>query len=448
MNALLLVVALLSTGAQPKPQTYEWIDHLDTWVTAVRDHSPGRLDDPALAISAWPRAVQQTAWLDVNAMVKLIRCGKPNCRITVTLPDGRPAPWRSMKGPEQDRFKQVVDRAAKLDVNILVKRGAILHGDIAMLAQQDAEPIDPNPPMPLTTMRSPVPQSSATRQQAAPETLVLRYDDGQQRAIEKGSIHWEFARALLDSVAPRPGEDETVRLWYQATLAYLQREQQLDSLHFDRARKLFPDDPRVVFDLGCLHEAYAGASIQNTLKAAVVPRGVKFDIGDERDELRKAEPLFRRALELQPDFVEARLRFGRTLGLLGRHADALRELTAAADATDEPLLRYYARLFIGAEEAALGRLDEARQAYEAAAALYRHAQSPHLALSQLAQRRGDRVAALQELDRAFTASADALDRDDPWWLYYVAPGRDVEERLDRAYAPFVTAPKAREYGRE
>src|SRR5947199_348121 len=105
---------------------------------------------------------------------------------------------------------------------------------------------------------------------------------------------------------------------------------------------------------------------------------------------RQAEAFFRRALEVKPDHVEARLRHGRVLGGLGRHADAAAELRQAIASADDTLLVYYGNLFLGAAEEELGHRDAARLAYEQAAASYPDAQSPLVALSRLARRYGDR----------------------------------------------------------
>jgi len=438
MNALLLIAALAASGvsAQPKPDPYDWINRLDVWLTAAWDHTPGRFDNQAQTVGTWSRPLMQTAWLDVNATIKMARCGAHNCRVTVVMPDGRSAPWRSLNRREQERYALVLKRLEALGIDAVIKRGAILHGDIAMLGQYEGESVAPDPAsfQPLY-LKSPVPQSNASRQQVAPERFVLRFDDGRQQSLDRASIHWEFARSLLDAIAPSPAQDEMVRLWYHGTIKFLQREEMLDNAHIEHARKIFPADPEVLFQLGCLHETYASDGLQNVIRTAVVPRNTTFDVGSDRAELRQAESFFKRAVELRPDFAEAHLRLGRVIGLLGRHADAVRELESVVDASGDALLGYYRRLFLGAERESLGQLDAARSAFEEAAALYPSAQSPYLALSHLAQRRGDRAAALKALAQAFGASAEDV-RDDPWWAYHTVQGVDADERLERVYVLF------------
>jgi tetratricopeptide (TPR) repeat protein len=103
-------------------------------------------------------------------------------------------------------------------------------------------------------------------------------------------------------------------------------------------------------------------------------------------------------------------------------------VVAAAPA--DPLLRYYAELFLSAEEEELGHRDAARLAYEHAAALYPDAQSPLLALSRLARRNGDRPGALRAIQQVFALSPDKNERDDPWWIYNVAQARNADALLE------------------
>jgi tetratricopeptide (TPR) repeat protein len=165
---------------------------------------------------------------------------------------------------------------------------------------------------------------------------------------------------------------------------------------------------------------------------------VTFNIGSARDELRQAEGFLRRAVEGRPEAVEAHLRHGRVLGELGRHAEAALELQQADKGASSSQLAYYADLFLGAEQEALGSRDAARTSYENAAAMYPRAQSPLIALSQLARRSGDRAGALKAMSQLFALPRDRDADDDPWWAYYIYQARDSWAQLNAVRKPFLS----------
>jgi tetratricopeptide (TPR) repeat protein len=252
----------------------------------------------------------------------------------------------------------------------------------------------------------------------------------------QGFVHWEIAGFLLDQVVPSPGADAMVRDFYRATIAYLQRERKYEDGYLEHALKLFPEDATLLFLSGCQHEAFASPPIQSVARSVSLPYGVTLGVESPGVERRRAENFFRRALDVDPGFIEARLRRGRVLGLLGRHTEAAGELQQVIHTTEDPLLQYYAELFMGAEREALGQFDAARDSYERAADLNAGAQAPHLALSQLARRTGNRTAALRALRQVFDVGSSAGGADDPWWTYSVTAGRNAGDVLEALWRPF------------
>jgi tetratricopeptide (TPR) repeat protein len=214
-------------------------------------------------------------------------------------------------------------------------------------------------------------------------------------------------------------------LWYLASSIYMQAVEQLDAWHVDRAVELFSQDPEVLFVAACAREMLSGPQIQNVLLSTTLSRELFNLVGDEGEELRRAERLFRESLERDPGRTEARIRLGRVLGQRGRHQDAIEELRKAAMATKNRLLLYYANLFLGAEADALGLAEESRRAYERATELYPLAQSPRLGISALAARAGDRSGALAAIESVLSADQPKA-ADDPWWSYYTSQTRDLE----------------------
>ena len=177
----------------------------------------------------------------------------------------------------------------------------------------------------------------------------------------------------------------------------MQSTLQIHPSHLARALQLFPADADLLFFNGCHHETLATPELQRMSRT--LPRELNGTIGSERSELRQAETFFRRALATTPNFAEARIRLGRVLGLQGRHAEAVDQLRAAPPT--DPLLAYYAAMFLGAEVEALGRSAEARGWYERAAALYPSAQSPFWRSASSRSAEADRPAATRALDQAF-----------------------------------------------
>ena len=249
---------------------------------------------------------------------------------------------------------------------------------------------------------------------------------------------------LLDHVRPNgsdqvaPGRDEMVRDWYRATAAWMQDREDYDSHHLERAREVLSADPIILFLSGSLAETYAAPHIQSAIRSAVAPAGTIFAITSDRAELRQADGFYRRALAADSSLPELHLRFGHVLLLLEHPADAARELRVALEAEGDPLMRYYGELFLAAAEERLGHADAARQAYADASALYPNAQSPHLGLSALARRLGDRATALKEMQIVFDLQHAEEGPDDPWWTYYKSQARNADDLLDALWRPFLS----------
>ncbi len=263
--------------------------------------------------------------------------------------------------------------------------------------------------------------------------------DGRRVGTQAGTVHWRFGRQLLDLVRP----NDAVLLWYRATSAFLQSWDEYSELkpHLKRAREVFPDDPVLLLYEGTLHEAYSEARFQNVFERSrgenpMYRRGIR----DASGEQREAADRFEQALRIDPGLVEARIRLARITGAWGRHEEAAADLRLCVGQPLAPLLEYEARLLLGREDEALGRRDEARDAFARASALYPGAQSPRLALSQMARDDGDRAGAIAGLD--FLGGRAAKHPmpfvEDPWWSMTRAHDPGVDElfaEMRRKLAP-------------
>jgi hypothetical protein len=115
---------------------------------------------------------------------------------------------------------------------------------------------------------------------------------------------------------------------------------------------------------------------------------------------------------------------------------------ATAEAT-EPMLRYYAQLFLGAALEETNDVQASREAYRAAARLFPRAQAPRLALSQLASASGNRGDALDAIESLLAPDGDEDEARDPWWRYFISCGRNATELIAQASERLVT-PRASE----
>jgi tetratricopeptide (TPR) repeat protein len=355
LAAFVAVLLLISAPrAQQPPERFE------QWLAAVKAHEPGNPGKAAIDIAVW-------TGVELDRVVTLAKQHA-----------------RSLPGSRRD------------EANDVLLRGAALHADIARL----------------------IPDEMVRRSPKQDAIFVVR--DGREHGRRYMSIHWGLGRSLLDAVAPEPAAHPGVRRWYQDTSNDLLRLRSLSeaAVHLPRARHLFPSDSALLFLSGILHERFASPSLQAAATAITGDARGTPAVSSARTELSRAERFFRDTLALQPNHLEARIRHGRVLGLLGRHSQAAEALRGAIRSSATGEFLYMAELFLGSEEEALGHSAAARAAFERAAVLYPRAQSPRLALSQLARRAGDRAGAQRQLRILAELPEDEAQREDPWWNYY------------------------------
>jgi tetratricopeptide (TPR) repeat protein len=365
----------------------DWLERLLSWTDAVRSHRAGAKDRALDSAAAIRRADLAACRDHIKALAdRVARARRSN--IEVISYGGRAIAVADLEAAlELDR----ADAGAPL-LNRFARRAALLHSDVAIFA-----------PAQLATV-------------AAGDASVL-INDGQLAGYSYSGLHWEFARDLLDLIRPRPSIDPGVRAWYLASGRLMRRQLSYgySDPHLARAESLFPGDPEFAFLRGCLHESMAGARVQSYLRTAVT--GMRTRTAD--GEFRRAEASFRAAVAASSVEAEARVRLGHVLLARGRAAEAASELARALALTEEPTIEYFASLLLGNAEEALGRREAAQEAYSRAASLFPSAQSPRLALGQVARRFGDRKAALDAMEPLF-AMPVWRPRADPWWEYDAA----------------------------
>ena len=403
---LFVILCAWFSQAAPAAQQPPELLLLSRWLRSVERHDPGRADVEAATIAVWSGDDLRTTVDTLQSLREALRRAALADAAYRDRQDIRTrSGYRMSARQAQSLLGLSDDEAQRGDVNRLLKRGAMLHADIAMAAQEGL-----------------IRAAAPTVPGAPPGPGPIQVSDGKTRGPDDADRHWAAARALLEVVAPEPARDEWVRQWYRAAAARMRRDSLLASSEplLARARQLFPKDAVFPFFGGCLHETYASPAIQAVYGSAASSSSQRNRVAawSSGPHLTQAVERFREALALQPAWPEACVRLGRVLGLLGRHKEAAAMLVQALEGTDDLSLVYWASLFLGVEEEALGRDAEARTAYERARKLRPGAQAPSLALSQLARRAGDRSRALAELRAVLTLPADAVSRYDLLWDYH------------------------------
>jgi tetratricopeptide (TPR) repeat protein len=363
------------------------------WRKAITEHKPGKADWAAIAIGGW------NTW-DLEAAIDFVTrlSSQPISSIK-----------RELKKTQIRNSLALTDQEVQQgDLNRILKQGALLHTDIALLELEKGEYLD-----------------AGEREGAFIDGRVI---------LRPKRPHWDYARRLMDSISPRPSQDQMAIQWYIATTAYMQSHRFLAYArqNLESALKIFPSNERILFYAGVLHEIYAMPSNQNI----ILPQFGRLAHGPKESELKEARQLFQKAIKVNPDFAEAHLRLGRTLGLLNLHEQAVGELQQAAVSIKDPQLLYYAFLFLGCELGKLSRQSEAGNQYEKAAGLFPKAQSPLLGLSQLARSNSDDKGALVAIQRLFALpNKDSWD-EDPLWIYDLAHVSDADVLIAEMYNMF------------
>jgi tetratricopeptide (TPR) repeat protein len=417
--ALILAVTSPLLHAADPPDPNSRLLHLERWIKASLAHRPGETDDAVTEVSRWSTAQLHRLRVDELMLLRVLRT--PRIRVPVRPSDDPLVP--AYTAWQLRHLRELADEYRdRNDNDDLMVRGAVLHGDVAMSSPRRVPSGD------LPPIRGDI---------GAIKVLV---GDGEPIGINELPIHWDVARGIFDDLKDNARASDVARRWYVATSTWMQNVGQHDTFHLRHARTRFPEDVDLQFLSGCQQETYASPAIQAAARTAVLPTGYYVDIASDSAALRDAEGFFRRALALNPSHEQARLHLGHVLVLRGRPQEAVTLLRQATFDESDRNRRYFAALFLGAAEEGIGRFDEARDRYIEASAVVPLAQSPYIALSALAARRGDRATALKQIGRVFELPVVPGDAADPWWAYYADNARDADELL-RTFNESVGGPR-------
>jgi tetratricopeptide (TPR) repeat protein len=417
VRLIALILAGLLSGASTDERA---IGMLRDWIAAVDQHRAGEPDVPLSRVADWTYNDLEMMRPYIEALLEApVRTDRDRARRSTLLSRNDVTGIREINK----------DLKLRGQFDLFRRRAAMLHTDAALLG-------------PPPEVVAPEPASYAQRPRWAREQPQRRVNvlnfDGRFEGLEYSNLHWELAMDALDALPASP-RDPFVGQWYAAIgMYFVQRRQHADALpHFDRARRVVPEDPRVLYAEARLHEVLGSPRVQNFVRLTMLGNGMTIrGVGSARDELRRTETLLQRALAGDSTLSAARLRLGRVLMQQQRWEDGLALVRQALSEIQDPAGRYYGNLFAGDAELALARHEDARRSYEGALALFPESQAARLGLAAAigaAGERGDAVAAvLPTLTKRPNGRAD----DDPWWVYYDTNLEEADAGLERLREPF------------
>jgi hypothetical protein len=422
-----LACALIVVAAPASAQSGKSVDALEAWIDAVKAHQPGKTDRPVAFVGALKYSDRVILNPAMMAFLAAVRGGATGTR-----------------SEQQNRIVELY-RAVRNDpgLSAFVRRAAVLHTDAAILRDRlpDFEDDAPTPDVNSRTSPSPL----------LANDLAIAHTDG--RVVGRTALNWNwtFARSLLDVLVPpdsssgsfarsdiaTTGDRLFVATWYHATSAYLLAIGKHGDLngHLAHAAAVLPDDANVLFDRGCSAETLGLPAYQVLPGDAGYGNAatrIRIVVAPENRTDEEAETLFRRALDVDPRYAEARVRLARLLERRGLHDEAAAQIEQALAGAPGDRVAYFAHLVAGRNELARGRAPDALAQYRAALAIFPDAQSALLGASEAAVMNADVSGALALVQKLGDRTA-ALEAD-PWWSYILGAGRDVRELMAALWA--------------
>lgn len=401
----------------------------ERWIGAVTSHVPGEMDESLRA--AGRMTVNEHE--ELRTGMRFFRDGLAKKRTRVT-------------SPSQQRIVSLgMEMSRAQGGRSFAERAMLMHGDAAIFAVLHPEGIAPQ-----SAERLPRGSSSS----ALPSQQVLERD-GELVGVVTSDWNWAFARALAD--LPGAREDSAfLAKWFHATTAFLMSRRLYAEANANVlvAANAVPRDTFAMFDRACYAELQGMpesqvllspqdlASLRISMRNSLLSQSAdvrQIGVRPPEVENREAERYFRRALDLDPDFAEARVRLARLLELRGRHAEAASELGRAMETlskatSPDPTVLFYLHLVAGRVDRAQNHLDAAAAHFREALVLFPSAQSALLGASQVALLRADADGAIASV-RGLNAGTSGVEfRSDPWWVYSAGLGRNAESLLAKLWA--------------
>jgi hypothetical protein len=446
--------AVMMAGASPllaQRQTDASVAAIHGWVRAVNEHVPGHPDEPVRTITAMTYGSRRHLNTAYSLFMRILR----EREVVVTK-------------TELDEQVTSLARAVRLGIGAetFLRRAAVLHADALIFKSRFPAPPDDAPP-PVMPRRETSPSGLPTviSPSMIPPLLTNRRvtltRDGEVVGDLPGDWNLPFARSLLDELRrppplggpdacaearaamQRPGvpcvqtrhlvvapaDMAFIARWYHAVAAYLfAAGMNGDSTsHLHEAARVLPGDPHMVFDRASYAEWFGLPIYQAVHDTAAATRSAISGIPREEQTNAEAERLYRRALEIDSTYLEARVRLARLLDHRGQRDEAAAQIARVLEARPAGVVGYYALIIAGRVAAGQGRYDDALRHNGEAAALYPGAQAALLGASHAALMTADVPAALAWVE---PLGAEGRDTEaDPWLDYQLGAGREVNDLL-------------------
>jgi tetratricopeptide (TPR) repeat protein len=428
-------VALAFTPIGVHAQSRQSVEALESWIAAVDSHQPGKPDAAAGIVAALTYSDR----------------GILNPAMTIFLAAVR-GNSMSVKSDEHQKILEIYHEIrSNPGLAAFLERAAVLHADAAIFRDRFPEFVDDAPPPPNIVL--PGGRRAGDSSPLLANERVVLHTDG--RVVGEASLNWNwtFARSLLDLLmAPAgrgrdakhsdistPADIAFVAEWYHATAAYMLAAGKHAELktHLIHAAAVLPEDTHVLFDRACFAETLGLPLYQVLANDAYWDARTHISSGvpSEGETDAQAERLFRRTIEIDPAYAEARVRLARLLERRGAHDEAAAQIEQALAGSPPPSVEFFAHLVGGWIAQDRGDAKRSFDQYVAAGSLFPEAQSALLGASQAAAMRGD-IATARSFVQKLSDRTAAVDAD-PWWIYHLGPGRDVDSLMAALWAKIV-----------
>jgi len=350
-----------------------------------------------------PERVSREGWHDIVVTVPSHPSATVRWRKGYAIdspPPAAPAPAPLPEGARLKTAPEFIDAFGRGEYGA-VTRSMQATGDAAALIRDFRQGGNPWPATPH--------REAALALEFAEAGVFSTRDATRQDAMALLAKFTRFVRPPLE-----PDAFERAWTWAEVTILEGTIRPNLAGPVVQKATVRFPDDPRFVL-----------------ARAIVTDQRLPIaGLGDPTQaHIDAVTSAYAAALARPETADEAHIRFGWFLHRIGRDAEALAALDAAADGparTLEPALRYLRQLFRGQVLVSLHRLDDALDALREARTLAPHAQSAKVALMNTSLAAGDHATAEALAEDIQTSPTDVTD---PWWSYWQGDYRHYAQAI-------------------